>query len=41
VDQYRHNAGKDTADARMKRQILGREVVAAGKSVDKNYRGIT
>ena len=27
--QYRHNAGEDNADAHMKRQIMGREVVVA------------
>jgi secondary thiamine-phosphate synthase enzyme len=29
VDQYRHNQGEDNADAHMKRQIMGREVVVA------------
>jgi secondary thiamine-phosphate synthase enzyme len=29
VAQYRHNAGEDNADAHMKRQIMGREVVVA------------
>jgi len=29
VEQYRHNVGEDNADAHMKRQIMGREVVAA------------
>ena len=29
VDQYRHNIGEDNADAHMKRQIMGREVVVA------------
>lgn len=29
VDQYRHNMGEDNADAHMKRQIMGREVVVA------------
>ena len=30
VDQYRHNdSGEDNADAHMKRQIMGREVVVA------------
>ena len=29
VDQYRHNVGEDNADAHMKRQIMGREVVVA------------
>ena len=29
VSQYRHNVGEDNADARMKRQIMGREVVVA------------
>ena len=27
--QYRHNVGEDNADAHMKRQIMGREVVVA------------
>ena len=30
VSQYRHNVGEDNADAHMKRQIMGREVVVAG-----------
>ncbi len=29
VGQYRHNTGEDNADAHMKRQIMGREVVVA------------
>ena len=29
VGQYRHNVGEDNADAHMKRQIMGREVVVA------------
>lgn len=29
VDQYRHNSYEDNADAHMKRQIMGREVVVA------------
>jgi len=29
VDAYRHNVGEDNADAHMKRQIMGREVVVA------------
>jgi len=29
VDQYRHNVGEDNADAHLKRQIMGREVVVA------------
>jgi secondary thiamine-phosphate synthase enzyme len=29
VSQYRHNKGEDNADAHMKRQIMGREVVVA------------
>ncbi len=29
VSQYRHNAGEDNADAHMKRQLMGREVVVA------------
>jgi secondary thiamine-phosphate synthase enzyme len=29
VSQYRHNVGEDNADGHLKRQIMGREVVAA------------
>ena len=29
VSQYRHNVGEDNADAHLKRQVMGREVVAA------------
>ncbi len=29
VEQYRHNVGEDNADAHMKRQIMGREIVVA------------
>lgn len=29
VAQYKHNVGEDNADAHMKRQIMGREVVVA------------
>ncbi|MEE9164745.1 MAG: secondary thiamine-phosphate synthase enzyme YjbQ, partial [Nitrospinota bacterium] len=29
VSQYRHNVSEDNADAHMKRQIMGREVVVA------------
>jgi secondary thiamine-phosphate synthase enzyme len=29
VQQYHHNVGEDNADAHMKRQIMGREVVVA------------
>ncbi len=29
VSQYRHNLGEDNADAHMKRQLMGREVVVA------------
>ena len=29
VSQYRHNMGEDNADAHLKRQIMGREVVVA------------
>jgi len=29
VSQYRHNVGEDNADAHLKRQIMGREIVAA------------
>ena len=29
VSQYRHNVGEDNADAHMKRQIMGREVIVA------------
>jgi len=28
-NQYRHNVGEDNADAHMKRQVMGREVVVA------------
>ena len=31
VSQYRHNVSEDNADAHMKRQIMGREVVVAIK----------
>jgi len=27
--QYRHNVGEDNADAHLKRQVMGREVVVA------------
>lgn len=29
VAQYRHNVGEDNADAHLKRQVMGREVVVA------------
>lgn len=29
VSKYRHNVGEDNADAHMKRQVMGREVVCA------------
>ena len=29
VSQYRHNNGEDNADAHLKRQVMGREVVVA------------
>ncbi len=29
VNQYKHNKGEDNADAHMKRQVMGREVVVA------------
>ncbi len=29
VSRYRHNAGEDNADAHLKRQVMGREVVVA------------
>jgi len=29
VDRYRHNVGEDNADAHLKRQVMGREVVVA------------
>jgi secondary thiamine-phosphate synthase enzyme len=29
VNRYRHNVGEDNADAHLKRQVFGREVVAA------------
>ncbi|MFH1707229.1 MAG: secondary thiamine-phosphate synthase enzyme YjbQ [Planctomycetota bacterium] len=29
VDQYAHNGGEDNADAHLKRQVMGREVVVA------------
>ncbi|MFP4445732.1 MAG: secondary thiamine-phosphate synthase enzyme YjbQ [Desulfosudaceae bacterium] len=29
VEKYRHNVGEDNADAHMKRQVMGREVVVA------------
>jgi len=36
VSQYRHNVGEDNADAHLKRQIMGREVVVAitGRKLD-------
>ncbi len=29
ISQYRHNVGEDNADAHLKRQVMGREVVVA------------
>jgi len=29
VSQYRHNTGEDNADAHLKRQVMGREVIVA------------
>ena len=29
VSQYRHNVGEDNADAHLKRQVMGREVIVA------------
>lgn len=29
VDHYRHNTGEDNADAHLKRQVMGREVICA------------
>jgi secondary thiamine-phosphate synthase enzyme len=29
ISKYRHNVGEDNADAHMKRQVMGREVVVA------------
>ncbi len=36
-DQYRHNNGEDNADAHMKRQIMGREVVVAVTDGDLDF----
>jgi secondary thiamine-phosphate synthase enzyme len=35
--QYRHNVGEDNADAHMKRQIMGREVVVAVTDGDLDF----
>ncbi|MBU4316482.1 MAG: secondary thiamine-phosphate synthase enzyme YjbQ [Proteobacteria bacterium] len=37
VSQYRHNVGEDNADAHMKRQIMGREVVVAITGGDLDF----
>ena len=37
VSQYRHNYGEDNADAHMKRQIMGREVVVAITGGDLHF----
>jgi len=37
VSQYRHNVGEDNADAHMKRQIMGREVVVAITDGDLDF----
>jgi secondary thiamine-phosphate synthase enzyme len=38
IDQYRHNdTGEDNADAHMKRQIMGREVVVAITNGDLDF----
>ena len=40
VSQYRHNdTGEDNADAHMKRQVMGREVVAAIDAATQEARG--
>ncbi|MFO8012411.1 MAG: secondary thiamine-phosphate synthase enzyme YjbQ [Phycisphaerae bacterium] len=36
-DQYRHNVGEDNADAHMKRQVMGREVVVAVTDGDLDF----
>ena len=37
VGQYRHNVGEDNADAHMKRQIMGREVIVAVTDGDLDF----
>jgi secondary thiamine-phosphate synthase enzyme len=37
VSQYRHNVGEDNADAHLKRQIMGREVVVAVTTGDLDF----
>ena len=36
-DQYRHNGAEDNADAHMKRQVMGREVVVAVTDGDLDF----
>jgi len=36
-NQYRHNVGEDNADAHMKRQVMGREVVVAVTEGDLDF----
>jgi secondary thiamine-phosphate synthase enzyme len=36
-DQYRHNNGEDNADAHLKRQVMGREVVVAVTDGDLDF----
>jgi len=36
-DRYRHNVGEDNADAHMKRQVMGREVVVAVTEGDLDF----
>ena len=37
VSQYRHNVGEDNADAHLKRQIMGREVVVADTKAELDF----
>jgi secondary thiamine-phosphate synthase enzyme len=37
VSQYRHNVGEDNADAHLKRQVMGREVVVAVTNGDLDF----
>ena len=37
VSAYRHNVGEDNADAHMKRQVMGREVVVAVTEGDLDF----
>ena len=37
VSKYRHNVGEDNADAHMKRQVMGREVVVAITDGDLHF----